>query len=66
MKVLSDEYLDRLLAPKAIDPGWVALILRPHMQDHTLQELEALAVRWAAQDGYDCISQAPGVGEEDT
>lgn len=48
-------YLDRLLAPKAIGLRQVARILRPHMPDRTLQELEALVAGRAAREGYRCI-----------
>lgn len=61
MNVLSEEYLDRLLAPKSIDPRWVAEILLPHMPERTLKELEALVMKWAAREGYNCICQAPVV-----
>lgn len=65
MKFLPEEYLDRLLAPKAIDPHWVALVPQPHMPNFTLQELEMLATEWATRDGYNCICQSPSVPDVD-
>lgn len=58
-----EDYLDRLLAPKAIDPLEVARILQRHMPDRSLLELEALVAIKAASDGYRCISQAPPISE---
>lgn len=59
MSVLSEEYLDKLLAPKAIDPCWVAQFLQPHMPNCTLQELETLVAERVVLDGFNCICQAP-------
>lgn len=50
-----DDRLDRLLAPRSIDPCHVALILQPHMRERTLDELESLAAAFAARDGYRCV-----------
>jgi hypothetical protein len=65
MVVLPEDYLDRVLAPKAIDPRRVALILKTLYPNCTLQELEALLVQWAAKDGYSCVWQAPFFTEGD-
>jgi hypothetical protein len=55
MKDPIDDLLDRLLAPRSIDPRHVALILQPHMRERTLDELETLAADVAARDGYRCV-----------
>ena len=55
MKDPIDDRLDKLLAPRSIDPRHVALILQPHIRERTLDELEALATAFAAQDGYRCV-----------
>lgn len=47
------------LAPKAIDPHWVALILKPYRPEYTLEELEAMVAEMAARDGYRCLYQGP-------
>ena len=65
MVILPEDYLDRLLAPKAIDPRRVALILKTLYPNCTFQELEALLVQWAARDGYSCVCQAPFFTEGD-
>ena len=65
MVVLPENYLDRVLAPKAIDPRRVALILKTLFPNCTLQELEALVVQWAARDGYSWVCQAPFFTEGD-
>ena len=65
MVVLPEDYLDRVLAPKAIDPRRVTLILKTLFPNCTLQELEALLVQSAARDGYSCVCQAPFFTEGD-
>jgi hypothetical protein len=55
MKDPIEDYLDRLLAPNAIDPHWLARIMHPHWPEYTLQELEALVAEQAGRDGYQCI-----------
>lgn len=49
MKNLTEDHLDRLLAPRAIDPHWVAMILQPHMPEYSLLELEVMAAERAAE-----------------
>ena len=63
MHLLSQEHLNRLLAPKAIDPLRVATILHQYMPEHTLHSLEKLVAELATRDGYQCLYQGPHDGE---
>jgi hypothetical protein len=53
------DYFDRLLAPKAIDPRQVALIMQPYFPERSLRELEIMVNAMAVRDGYRCVCQDP-------
>jgi hypothetical protein len=63
MYLLSQEHLNRLLAPKANDPQRLATILHQYMPECTLHSLEKLVVDLATRDGYQCLYQGPYDGE---
>lgn len=61
----AEELLDRLLAPRTIDPHQVALILQPSAPRSARDALVALVTELAARDGYFCASQVATSGQEE-
>jgi hypothetical protein len=59
MKALSEEDLDRLLTPKAIDPHRVAAFLQQYVPECAQSDLLKLVKELVALGGHQCVYQAP-------